>query len=100
MPHAVSVDERVRGDKAGDEHGQQEPARLRPAACLPHEHDPAADECDAYHLARRRPETEERDRGSQHEHRRQAARDRVDEREIGPLVRLHEHDDVADLERR
>ena len=100
MPHAVPVDERVRRDEAGDEHGEHDPAPLRPAARLPHEHDPAAYECDPDDLARRRPEAEECDRSPEHQHRREAARDRVHDRQIGPFVRLHEHDDVADLERR
>jgi hypothetical protein len=93
----VLVDDRVRGDQAGDEHGQE---RAAPAPESAYEQDPDTDEQHPGHLPRRRLGAGEHDAARKHEHGRQAARERIDDGELGPAVRVGEQHEVGQLESR
>jgi len=58
------------------------------------------DEQDAAHLPRRRPGTGERHGSRQHEHRCEPTSQRVDDRELGTVVRVGEQHEVGQLEGR
>ena len=92
------VDHRVAGDQRGDAEPESEPARVRGRAAAD-EQDAGRNDRDAHRLGRAR-DVAERERGEQHEHRRSAARDRVDERQVGARVRRREREEVDELERR
>ena len=93
----VLVDDGVRGDHAGDEHGEE---RAAPAPDAAHEQDPGADEQHAGDLPRRGPGAGEHDGARQHEHGREPAGKRIDDGELGAVVGVGEQHEVRQLERR
>ncbi len=97
MPDPLLVDQRVAGDAAGDRDAEQEPdaVRVREAA---DEQDPEDDESDAGRLPRAGRVPEHGDGDEEHEDRRSAARDRVDDGERRPAVRRGEEREVRELE--
>ncbi len=97
MCDAVLVDDGVRRDRARDQNGEP---RAAPATEAAYEQDARPDEHDAARLARVGARTCERDGAGEHEHRREPARERVDDRQLRVRVRVGEQPEVGQLERR
>jgi len=94
---AVLVDDRVGGDRAGDRHRKERATPLPHAA---HEQDPRRDDQHSCRLPRRRRGAREHDRAGQHEHRREPARERIDDRQLGARIRERQQREIPELERR
>ena len=88
MTDSLFVHERVRSDRAANSKPDEDPAS--PVPKTSHEHYSGGDEAYADHLAGR-DGSAEHDRGAeQDENRGRAARNRVNDRELTPLVRRDE----------
>ena len=103
MVKALLVDERVaRDERAGCEREQEAVGvgASRHRADAAHEHDPESDGDHAGDLAGGRPVVEEEDGTGEHEDRRRAARNGVDEAHLGQAIAGGEEGEVAELEHR
>ncbi len=94
---ALGVGERVARDARGDRQREHDAARVGVAAEPAHEHDASADEEDAECL-RGAERFSGEERAGEDEDRRDAARDRVDEAQVGPAIRAYEQAEVDELE--
>ena len=100
MADALVVDERVAGDAGRDRERDRQPAAGRAAAHPAHQQHAGGDREHAGRLAGRQRRAEHGDRHDEHEHRRRAAGDRIDEAQVGALVGRREQREVDELERR
>jgi hypothetical protein len=93
------VDERIAGDRAGDRQAERDASRVGLLAAPADQDDPETDYADACGLRRRARCAERADPDDEDDDRRDAACDRIDERELGAPVRRREQRDVHELER-
>ena len=84
VPDPVLVHEGVGGDEARDGEAEKHPRRLGRPAQAADEEDAESYEADACRLLRRAAEPERGHADDEDENRRRPARDRVDDRELGP----------------
>jgi len=95
-----AVEERVRCDRRRDRPDEEQRARVAAAAGSPDEHHAATDQQHAADLGGGRPVAEEDHRDGERQHRREASRERIDERHFVRAVRVGEGDDVGRLAER
>ncbi len=97
---AGPVDERVGGDGRRDGQHEEEGSRVAATLGAPDEHDARGNQQHPADLARGDRVPEDGDRDAEHDHRRQASCERVDEREFGRPVGVGEREHVQRLEQR
>ena len=100
MLDAAAVDERVRGDAARDRDRQADADAVTAQAKAANEEHAKSDEQHTGDLSGRARLREEDRADGEDEHRREAARDRIDEAEVGAAVCGGEEGQVRELERR
>jgi hypothetical protein len=99
VTNAVAVDNRVAGDTPRDRDAEQDPASVAPLGDPADEEHPTGDDSDTDSLPEGEVGRQRQHRDDQDDHGREAARDRIDEAQLGTGVGAGQQHEVDKLER-